>query len=127
MSCNCIHDLAPNAAQNVYGIPPMTNQTLASQNDNTILVPSAAAYLQIPQQNCLSCQNVGSNFNVQLSNQMSKDVYLNIDGQSLKRNLCLQACNNSILPMYNPMSYQPSTNWMLPGGVVSAVKYFAHC
>ena len=127
MSCICMHKLASNAAANVYSIPPLSTLTQTEQQENTFLAPSIAASLQIPQHACLTCRTAGSNYNMELGNQLNCDVYHNVDGVALKRNVCLQACNNHYAPMMNPIGYTPSQNWVMPGGVVSAVRYLAKC
>jgi hypothetical protein len=52
---------------------------------------------------------------------------LNIDGRAVRSNLCLYACDNTGNSMINPVPYQPSTYYTLPGGVPSAIKFFKPC
>ncbi len=52
---------------------------------------------------------------------------MNIDGDILASNACYYSCGNTGDQMYNPVPFQPNTAYFLPGGVISAIKFFQPC
>lgn len=76
---------------------------------------------------CIQLQTLSAPLNPWAQGVVTADTRLNIDGRPVRGNLCLYACDNTGNTMINPVPYQPSQYYTLPGAVPSAIKFFKPC
>ena len=125
-------DYANNAAGRLY--QPYFNQpvrsAIAAQNfkaDDPLILTAGPGYrYSIPGAPCLQLQPAIAPLNAAFK-QHARAPRVNVDGKLVKSDLCYYACANSGNEFINPVPYAPTTNYVLPGGVISAVKAFVQC
>ena len=111
-------------------------QNYAENNGWEVYQPSAAASLMaqsdtvVPGANsqgagsrwgsCLSKQTMAyplNNWAATFANRQRMDL----EGRPVRENMCLNSCDKSGNNMYMPLPYKPSINYVLPGGVPTAI------
>lgn len=85
-----------------------------------------AAQLKIPGAQCVSQRPQMFPLNNWAANKAEQPL-MNIDGELIPSNTCLYRCNNTGNNQLVVTPFQPKNSYYLPGGVVSAVRFFKQC
>lgn len=106
----------------------MPNRTYQLYNLNTpnqpITTQSMASHLHIPGQPCVDRGYAGKQAQAMAYQVSTSNYRTNIDGKCVPVNLQPYGCDETYCSMYNPVPGPITQNYVLPGGVISAVKYF---
>jgi hypothetical protein len=114
-----------NAARNYQ--PSFSGSAYVSPS-RQILTPSQAYYKQIVGAPCLQIKSAVNPLNAAAAAFVNQPM-VNIDGQIIAsaNNTCLFSCNNTGNNMIVPTHGKPVNNYVLPGAVPSAVRFFKQC
>ena len=126
MNANLKYPIRQNYAENngweVY--QPSAAASWMAQSD--MVVPGSNSQGQVAGGSCLSTQAMAyplNNWAAKFANRQRVDI----EGRPVRENMCLNSCDNSGNNMYMPLPYKPNINYVLPGGVPTAIRFFTNC
>lgn len=107
----------------------MPNQLYQHYNLNTpnneyILTQSTASQIEVPGAKCLSVLQYDKPYQAYAKNRTEAQYVTNIDGACFPTSTLPYACQDTGYAQTNPVPYPISKNYVLPGGVLTAPRFF---